>query len=256
MKRILLILTILSVLLLAGCEEIETSEDTTPVDIPEEPEEEVTVTSFEECIEAGNPAMESYPRQCQHGDQTFVEQVDKEIPSCEDNCGDGQCAEMVCQAIGCPCSETPETCPQDCEVEPFCGDGECGKGEHCDNCLDDCGCGIDESCYENVCKEITCGRDPECNDDNACTRDTCEFPMHPNAYCSYEDIEKCKNGDDCCPADCNAENDNDCEPVCGNDICEEDENDTCDEDCEEPSECGNQVCEDGETYDSCPEDCV
>jgi len=34
------------------------------------------VTNFEECIEAGNPAMESYPRQCRHGDQTFVEEID------------------------------------------------------------------------------------------------------------------------------------------------------------------------------------
>jgi hypothetical protein len=31
------------------------------------------VTSFEECVAAGNPVMESYPRQCRHGDQTFTE---------------------------------------------------------------------------------------------------------------------------------------------------------------------------------------
>jgi len=34
---------------------------------------------------------------------------------CEDKCGDGICQEIVCQAIGCPCSETSQTCPQDCK---------------------------------------------------------------------------------------------------------------------------------------------
>jgi hypothetical protein len=33
------------------------------------------VTNFEECISAGNPAMESYPRQCRHEDRTFTEQL-------------------------------------------------------------------------------------------------------------------------------------------------------------------------------------
>ena len=35
------------------------------------------VTNFEECIAAGNPAMESYPRQCRHNDQTFVEVIEE-----------------------------------------------------------------------------------------------------------------------------------------------------------------------------------
>ena len=33
------------------------------------------VTSFEECAAAGNPVMESYPRQCRAGDATFVEEI-------------------------------------------------------------------------------------------------------------------------------------------------------------------------------------
>ncbi|MBU0645857.1 hypothetical protein KJ611_00020 [Patescibacteria group bacterium] len=33
----------------------------------------VRVTNFEECVAAGNPVMESYPRQCRADDQTFVE---------------------------------------------------------------------------------------------------------------------------------------------------------------------------------------
>jgi len=34
---------------------------------------------------------------------------------CKDQCGDGTCQEIVCQAIGCPCSESPASCPKDCK---------------------------------------------------------------------------------------------------------------------------------------------
>lgn len=34
---------------------------------------------------------------------------------CEDLCGDGTCQEIVCMAEGCPCAETPDTCPEDCK---------------------------------------------------------------------------------------------------------------------------------------------
>ncbi len=37
---------------------------------------------------------------------------------CQDACGDGQCQEIVCLGNGCPCPETPETCPQDCSYSP------------------------------------------------------------------------------------------------------------------------------------------
>ena len=33
------------------------------------------VTTFEECAAAGNPVMESYPRQCRHGEELFVEEI-------------------------------------------------------------------------------------------------------------------------------------------------------------------------------------
>ena len=37
------------------------------------------VTTFEECVNAGNPVMESYPRQCRADGQTFTEFVGDEI---------------------------------------------------------------------------------------------------------------------------------------------------------------------------------
>jgi hypothetical protein len=38
-----------------------------------------------------------------------------EARSCKDLCGDGECQEIVCMALGCPCAESPATCPQDCK---------------------------------------------------------------------------------------------------------------------------------------------
>jgi len=37
------------------------------------------------------------------------------IKGCIDQCGNGICEEAVCAAIGCPCSESKETCPSDCK---------------------------------------------------------------------------------------------------------------------------------------------
>ena len=47
----------------------------TPDEETEEPSD-ITITNFDECVAAGNPVMESYPRQCIDSDgQTFVEEV-------------------------------------------------------------------------------------------------------------------------------------------------------------------------------------
>lgn len=34
---------------------------------------------------------------------------------CHEWCGDGICNEVVCTAAGCPCAETPDSCPDDCQ---------------------------------------------------------------------------------------------------------------------------------------------
>lgn len=39
------------------------------------------ITNFEECIAAGNPIMESYPRQCSANGQTFVEVIEEQAES-------------------------------------------------------------------------------------------------------------------------------------------------------------------------------
>lgn len=43
--------------------------------------------------------------------------IKKENKFCKNLCGDGICQEIVCMAVGCPCPETPETCPQDCPLQ-------------------------------------------------------------------------------------------------------------------------------------------
>ena len=39
----------------------------------------VIITNFNNCISAGNPAMESYPRKCRSGNQTFIEDIGNEL---------------------------------------------------------------------------------------------------------------------------------------------------------------------------------
>jgi len=41
--------------------------------------EPLEIDSFEECVAAGNPVMESYPAQCRHGDRTFTEEIDEPV---------------------------------------------------------------------------------------------------------------------------------------------------------------------------------
>jgi len=60
-------------------------------------------------------------------------------PACKDKCGDGICQEIVCEAIGCPCPETAESCPDDCaDPETSCivdSDCGCGKKKGTDECF-------------------------------------------------------------------------------------------------------------------------
>lgn len=41
---------------------------------------QIIITNFAQCVEAGNPVMESYPRECKAGDQTFTEEVAPPLP--------------------------------------------------------------------------------------------------------------------------------------------------------------------------------
>ena len=104
MKKIVLTMLVLGVIIISGCAQKNVSE----------------ITNFKECAAAGNPVMESYPRQCAANGQTFIEKISDEErkrsnqPICVNQCGDSKCAEIVCLGTGCPCAESKETCPEDC----------------------------------------------------------------------------------------------------------------------------------------------
>lgn len=77
------------------------------------------VLSFEQCVKAGGHILKTFPAQCQSLDGKVFRQAlpPGAIPVCRNMCGNGECEEIVCQAVGCPCSENAESCPQDCAAK-------------------------------------------------------------------------------------------------------------------------------------------
>lgn len=73
-------------------------------------------------LETLNRNFQKVPWQAQKGIENAIENLQKQIEKnlkrprkgCKNLCGNGVCQEIVCMAIGCPCSETKESCPQDC----------------------------------------------------------------------------------------------------------------------------------------------
>jgi len=68
MRRSLVSVFVLSSLLLAGLWAYLAFRNTPPAAEP-------VVASFDDCVSAGNPVMESYPRQCQANGITYTEEV-------------------------------------------------------------------------------------------------------------------------------------------------------------------------------------
>lgn len=65
------------------------------------------IDNFEECAAAGNPIMESYPRQCRAGGKTFVEDVEPKVCTADaKECPDGtfvsRDANNNCEFFACP----------------------------------------------------------------------------------------------------------------------------------------------------------
>lgn len=135
----------------------------------------------------------------------------------------------------------------DCNDNKVCTKDICTNNSCQHQCLTDQGCDdgnvltINDICKQQagkcICKgeTVKCYNDNNCNDNNACTVDTCHNSRTTDAYCGHAVIDSCDNNDGCCPETCNSTNDNDCNPVCGNEICETGETySNCSSDCEEP----------------------
>jgi len=85
---------------------------------------EPIIQSYADCIKYTNAITLTYPAQCQTKDgRSFTEPLtdaekDKLKPPtqgiCQNLCGNNVCEEVVCFGTGCPCAETPATCPADC----------------------------------------------------------------------------------------------------------------------------------------------
>lgn len=115
MKRVTLIELVAAVGLLAFISCSGSSDDGSDVNS----DSSSAVKSYDDCVAAGYPIMESFPPQCTTPDGTVYvdnpeEPITGENPLCEDRCGDGECQETVCLAEGCPCAESEDTCKKDC----------------------------------------------------------------------------------------------------------------------------------------------
>ena len=84
---------------IAGCVKQETGQ--------KKAEQEQTETSKEETVEDTAPDAPIT-------DDELEEPTEPGQTVCKNLCGNGICEEIVCQAIGCPCAETAESCPEDC----------------------------------------------------------------------------------------------------------------------------------------------
>jgi hypothetical protein len=80
------------------------------------------VTNFDECVAAGNPVMESYPRQCNHEGQTYTEVIaTPPTPPADDTACTKEfvpvCGKYQVQCIKAPCPPLDTTYQNRCEAE-------------------------------------------------------------------------------------------------------------------------------------------
>ena len=73
------------------------------------------ISNFEECAAAGNPVMESYPRQCRSKDvRLFVEEISDQATSTDAKSGNG-CAIAGCSSQLCVSADEASTIITTCE---------------------------------------------------------------------------------------------------------------------------------------------
>jgi hypothetical protein len=203
--------------------------------------------TFEDACQEGTCA--ALPLDCEDGNECTV-----------DFCVAGEC-QHASATDGNPCDDQ-----DDCSIDDFCLEGECGPGGYAPDCKT-CGDGIcqypDDS---KLCPE-DCG---------ICGDGVCSFlEAGPNGgSCPKDCFTVCGNGEceggespESCPPDCGGCGDGqcgtaetaqscpgDCPPDCGDGKCQAGENPgSCPADCLPP--CGDGICAWGESTFSCPEDC-
>jgi hypothetical protein len=193
-------------------------------------------------------------------------------PDCSQTCGNGaveagetcdtalapgaagacplQCPDRTCESAS---LLSRGTCNARCEYTPIVtftsGDGCCPMGGNHNldgDCPFVCGNGVVEAPKESCDRTIAAGLAGACPS-------SCPVPMACKRYslqgeaasctarCEVESILTCVSNDGCCPTGCQSGSDNDCPPVCGNGVLDQDE-----------------ICDKGITaghQDSCPYTC-
>jgi len=109
-KKIFIMMMIVSAALFVGCTSTETKKD------------EVIVTDFDSCVEAGNPVTRSYPAQCSHDGETYVEEIKDKDYLCQTNGGKWIESAKECEGISkTTCDELEGTfleCESACRNNP------------------------------------------------------------------------------------------------------------------------------------------
>ncbi len=77
------------------------------------------VDNFKECVAAGNPIMESYPRQCRHENQTFKEVIEnfctqEDVGDVCMNLYEPVCGYQPVQCVTTPCPPISQTFSNSC----------------------------------------------------------------------------------------------------------------------------------------------
>ena len=106
-------------------------------------ESEVVITTFDECVRAGYPVMESYPRQCRTPEgSVFVENITNPAPGnpvATGGCFVGGCSRQIC-------SDDPDVVST-CEYKE---EYACYKSARCERQMDG-KCGWTETPEFNIC---------------------------------------------------------------------------------------------------------
>lgn len=78
MKQYLIIAVLIVSVFLIGCSHNSNYDNTIEDDMDADYDSNGLITDFYDCVAAGNPIMESYPRQCNADGETFVEDIKPE----------------------------------------------------------------------------------------------------------------------------------------------------------------------------------
>ncbi len=156
--------------------------------------------------------------------------------ACPTACDDGlPCTTDYVSGSAAACTATCATAPVTaCDDGDLCCPSDCNMLTD-DDCSANCGNGVVEP-GETCDPPASCPS--SCADGNPCTADSITgSAVNCNAACSNVTITTCVGGDGCCPSGCNAVNDPDCSPVCGNLVVEPGE--TCDPAATCPTTCND-----------------